>query len=353
MIIEETEFSAIDSEHSRQSASFPAGQSEHQAVRLSLVPPIRRARGYRLYTADNRRLLDLWQYGGRALLGHNPPGVLRELKNTAERGLFAPLPSHLEGRFLKALAQLFPGCSFRLFSTEASLRRALTAAGFADAPFPDPALSTGEALFSSEAPPLWRPFLADPAPAAAIAQTAALSIPAAASTQTASAALRLSPVPAAPLFIPALPLPWTGAPWVLALNGAEFGSTANANGLAERLLTGEILSQGDILSPVVLAAAARCVYDLIATPAPAPFPKIKRALTGGNSAGERIWQRRGIYLFLRENPGDDRYTVIFRRFLDAGFLLPPSPQEALILPALMSAGEEAKLASLLQGPLPG
>jgi glutamate-1-semialdehyde aminotransferase len=57
-----------------------------------LIPPINRARDYRLYTQDGRRLVDLWQYGGRAVLGHNPPGVLRELKNSAERGLFVPLP---------------------------------------------------------------------------------------------------------------------------------------------------------------------------------------------------------------------------------------------------------------------
>ncbi|MDR2784383.1 MAG: hypothetical protein LBB83_00550, partial [Treponema sp.] len=70
--------------------------------RLRLIPAIRRARGFRLYTADGRRIVDLWQYGGRAVLGHTPPAVLREMKNTAERGLFVPFPGPQERRFLKA-----------------------------------------------------------------------------------------------------------------------------------------------------------------------------------------------------------------------------------------------------------
>jgi 4-aminobutyrate aminotransferase-like enzyme len=32
----------------------------------SLLPKVRRARGYRLYGEDGRRYLDLWQGGGRA-----------------------------------------------------------------------------------------------------------------------------------------------------------------------------------------------------------------------------------------------------------------------------------------------
>jgi hypothetical protein len=34
-------------------------------------------------------------------------------------------------------------------------------------------------------------------------------------------------------------------------------------------------------------------------------------------------------------------------FLEKGFLLPPSPHEPLILPGMLSQGEETKLANLL------
>ncbi|MDR3145398.1 MAG: hypothetical protein LBU21_03905, partial [Treponema sp.] len=69
-------------------------------VLLRLLPRIRRARDFRLYTEDGKRLVDLWQDGGRALLGHTPPALFREIKNTAARGLAAPLPGFHEARLL-------------------------------------------------------------------------------------------------------------------------------------------------------------------------------------------------------------------------------------------------------------
>ena len=52
-----------------------AGQAGTIAVRMQedlafTIPPIRRARGYRLYDHRGRRYLDLWQNGGHSLLGH-------------------------------------------------------------------------------------------------------------------------------------------------------------------------------------------------------------------------------------------------------------------------------------------
>jgi hypothetical protein len=306
------------------------------ARRLRLIPEVRRARDFRLYTAGNRRLVDLWQYGGRAILGHTPPSVLREMKNTAERGLFAPLPNSLEGRFLKALSRLLPGRGFRVFPTEAALCRFLAAAGFSPAVI-DPALSIGQ---STEAPPagppesplargrvLWRPFLDS-----AAGQTAPGEGSPPESAEAAGQAL-----------IPVLPLPWTSAPWVLALSttDAALGTTNAALGT-----TTAPEGAGELLSPVVLAAASRAVYDLIAALGRRrpPFPGITRALSGGG-----LWKRRGVYLSLSSAVDDDAYTALFRRFLDAGFLLPPGPGEPLILPPAMSPGEEAKLAALIAG----
>jgi hypothetical protein len=138
-------------------------EEEDRLARLGLIPAIRRARDFRLYTGGGRRIVDLWQYGGRAVLGHTPPSVLREMKNTAERGLFAPLPGPLEGRFLKALASLLPGRRFRLFPDEAALLRFLAASGF-PAGAEDPALPP-DGPPAEGRPALWRPFLDDgPAP---------------------------------------------------------------------------------------------------------------------------------------------------------------------------------------------
>jgi hypothetical protein len=275
--------------------------SESRVSRLRLVPRLRRAREFRLYTAGGGRLTDLWQDGGRAVLGHTPPAVLRELKNTAERGLFAPFSSHLEGRFFKALSALFPGRSFRVYQDEASLRRALFAAGFLkreDSPFPDPAFAEVEAD-SGVSPMLWRPFLAEGPPLSSL----------------------LIPI-----------LPWPLAPWVLALDKGLEAS----------------FPPPEFVSPVILAAAARAVYDLASASGRAvSFPKINRVLV---ERGGR-WRQRGIYLSLASPGGEEdgaAYTALFRRFLEQGFLLPPGPEEPLILPGTLSPGEEAKLADLLE-----
>ncbi|MDR2363547.1 MAG: hypothetical protein LBD65_03945, partial [Spirochaetaceae bacterium] len=205
---------------------------------LRQIPVVRRARDFRLYTDRGRRLVDLWQLGGAAVLGHTPPGVLREFKNSAERGLFAPLPHTLEGRFIKALARLFPGGDFRVYADKFSLYRALDLAGNdAGFFFPDPAFSPDPAVPRTGAVSLWRPFLGEPAFAFS---------------------------PDAPVLYPVLPLPWPGAPQVLVLEKSR----------------GRSFPPPDPVSPVILAVAARGIYDLLAAPERGNprFPKIEKAL---------------------------------------------------------------------------
>lgn len=240
------------------------------------VPEITRARGFRLYTARGTRLVDLWQYGGRAILGHNPPGLLRTIKNGAERGLFAPLPNAASGRLFRALAVLFPGCSFGVYRDGTGLYRAPETAGFRPLP-------------------LWRPFRNEAVPDS--------------------------------LFVPVLPFPFPGAPEVLARKAERAGALPS-----------------DTVSPVALAAAARCAWDLAAALASGvravSFPAVERALKDNPR-----WKRRGIYL---SRAGVEDYADLFRRFLEGGFLLPPSPEEEAILPGELSPGEEKKLAGLLR-----
>ena len=261
---------------------------------LRLVPAVTRARDFRLYTEDRRRLVDLWQNGGAAIMGHTPPSLLRELKNTASRGLYSPLPHYWEGRYIKALSRIFPGRSFRLFNA------------------PPPEL---EALAEKGTAALWRPCI-DPA--------APLSVP------------ENSP----PVLIPVVPgiQGWRdNLPYGLCVLALDTGFEKN-----------EILPPGDFLSPVLLAVAARGLYDLIAA---AP----QRANPCSEGACPRIiktlknsrWKRQGIYLSLRHEPAHEEWSALFRRFLEAGFLLPPVPRHPAILPGILSPGEEAKLAGLL------
>jgi len=255
---------------------------------LKTVPAVLRARGFRLYTQDGKRLIDLWLNGGAAVLGHTPPNLLRELKNTASRGLYAPFPHFTESRFIKALSKILPGRSFRLYAA------------------PPPELT---ALFNTGKAALWRPFN-DPASPFAAAENAPLLVP----------------------VLPGIQLWRDNLPLGLCVIAAE-----SENQLAN-------LPAGDILPPVLLAVATRGVYDLLASQnrAKPNFPRVAKVLQSG-----KTWRQQGIYLYPKEKPAPETWSALFKKFLEAGFLLPPTPSHPLILPGELSAGEEAKLAAVL------
>jgi hypothetical protein len=284
------------------------------AALLRTLPPVLRARDFHLYTQRRReeggRLVDLWQNGGGAVLGHKPRTVLREFKNAADRGLLSPLPHPLEKRFFKALTRLFPRRVFRVYGPGSSPAGLWKAAGLPRPVF-DPALpprpGAGE---EGAAVSLWRPFLDEADPLAV-------------------------PEKGPPVLIPVLPGPgWVqgrpSGPLVLALDPAFEAEHP--------------FPPSDLIPPAILAALTRGIYDLIAA---APdrgkplFPNINAAFSRG------FWRRRGIYLSPGEVPEPVLWEGIFRRFLEGGFLIPPGPGEPLILPGLLSAGEETKLAGLL------
>jgi len=253
---------------------------------LRRIPSVLRARGFRLYLSGGRRLVDLWLNGGAAVLGHTPPNMLRELKNTASRGLYAPFPHFTEGRFIKALLKIFPGRWFRFYAAP-------------------PQELSHEVKF-------WRPFTDSAAPFAA---------------------------DDTPVLVPVLPgiQTWRG--------GLPFGLCAAAvnSVCAESENLSAQLPASDNLSPVLFAAAARGLHDLLASPqrVKPKLPRVMKALQNSR------WQRRGIYLTLKREINNEEWDALFDQFLEAGFLLPPAPCHPLILPGELSKGEEAKLANAL------
>jgi hypothetical protein len=257
---------------------------------LRLLPPVLRARDFHLYTGKRReeggRLVDLWQGGGAAILGHKPPAVFREFKNAASRGLWNALPHPLEKRLYKALGRLFPGRSFHVYGPGIQL----------------PDFPEGD--FS-----LWRPFLDEKAPLAA------------------------------PEEIPVLcPL----IPGLGRVHGRISGPLILA--VDPQFEKSHPLPPPELIAPALSAALARGIYSLIAAGperGKCPFPEIRAILP------KSPWERRGVYLFPREAPRPGAWEGLFRRFLSGGFLVPPAPEDPLILPGFLSPGEEAKLAGLL------
>ena len=248
---------------------------------LREIPRVLRARDFHLYLDNGKRLTDLWLHGGRAFLGHKPPLMLKELKNSAERGLFSPFPHFLEERLLKALGVIFPGRVFRLYPDLSSLYRALeNASRIREADFVEP----GEI-------PLWRPFMGESAKKNTDKDTGIL--------------------------IPVLPCPL--GPEVLVID--------------KNLDTA--FPQSELISPVILAAAARATYNLIK----AMKEKLPRYVKIEKALKDSVWRRKGVYLITfgaGVAEGAEGYREMFRRFLEGGFLLPPSAEEPAILPAFMS-----------------
>ncbi|MDR1256488.1 MAG: hypothetical protein LBJ86_01930 [Spirochaetaceae bacterium] len=240
---------------------------------LQTIPPVGRARGFRLYCGGSR-LIDLWQYGGRAILGHKPPNVVKNMKNAADRGLFAPFPNSGLRRFVKALDRLFPGAAIKVYADWCAV--------------PD-----------CHELPLWRPFCGDSAAGA-----------------EKSGAFR-----------PVLPFPLTPAVIV-----------------CEKSRENDFPPDGHV-SPMILAAAERAVYDLLAHPERGimGFGRITTAFE--QEYTRKNWCLDGIYIRPARHVED--WADTFRRFLDGGFLLPPDPADPLIVPGELSNGEEAALADIL------
>jgi hypothetical protein len=261
---------------------------------LKNIPNVLRARGFRLYLANGKRLVDLWLNGGAAILGHTPHNLLRELKNTASRGLYAPFPHFTEARYLKALSKIFPGRSFRLYAA------------------PPPELY---ALFNKGEAKLWRPYTNPDSPFAVTEN--------------------------APILVPVLP----GIQLWRESEELPFGLCAAA-AESEKQLTQ--LPPDDMLSPVLLAAAARGIYDILASPERAKpvLPRTLKVCSQTELKNSR-WRQEGIYLSLKEKPKTGEWTELFNKFLEAGFLLPPIPSHPLILPGELSDGEDAKLAAVI------
>lgn len=273
---------------------------------LEYLEPLRRSRGDYLYTYRGNRLVDLWKQGGRAILGHGPSHQLTQLKDTLARGVWMPAPHpgmrHLE----KALKKLFPGKEIRiyrgmhrlLYQVEQALGESLR---YEDIPDPaSPVFRPGWIPLKNRLS-LWRPW--------------------------APAVTEQNREPE--ILIPILPLAWSEEIAVLILSKSASPK----------------FPPSELVSPVFAEYAQRAVYDLLRILESSPklmLPKTRAALFGSS-----LWKGSGIYWYADPNISMQKYEVLFKSFLQEGFLLPPVFEDPLILPWTLSPGLDAKLAKLL------
>lgn len=248
---------------------------------IDLFPKIRRARGFRVYDTGGNRYLDLFQDGGRAILGHRPDRVGIALKNTISKGLLSDYPSVYENRFSRALQGLLPGhAEFRWYRSH---ERAIIAASehlgrpLRQSDIADPA---GPAPEGAEAA-YWRPFHVQAG---------------------------------AEVNLPILPFPESWAAAVIAFRNRP----------------GNSVPPSDTVSAVTLAGMCRSVYDLI-------------KYTGEQDGA--MWERFSCSLFHRSGPyltlkcGAERFRAVFEAYLAHGVLLSPYYPGPSILPGEFSEGE--------------
>lgn len=112
---------------------------------------VKRARGHRIYTQSNERILDLSMDFGRAVIGHRPNGLSLTIKNSIDRGVYAPYGSKFQKRLIKDLNKRFPDYPF------ITILNYQDKYGFKEEEIVDP-------LFSQEKGKVgyWRPFLESP-----------------------------------------------------------------------------------------------------------------------------------------------------------------------------------------------
>ena len=259
--------------------------SDLAAERIARAGEIRRCRGYRLYARDGRRLLDLWQAGGRAILGHRQSGVSARIREDLDRGLADPVASGRERALGAMLTSMVPGCVRATVRFYRNRERALAAiAAILEVGVDRIRAHEPFGPIPDHQPVLWRPFLPPELWKEVLGANPAAILP-------------VVPVPA-----------------VLQLQPVVF--------------TGNVAPNGDVIPPMEISAAASAVDAVSRADIPATL----------NLSGFASY---GPYL-LRANDRED-YDAVFDAFLDRDILLSPDSRVPSIVPGVMSDGESSHL----------
>lgn len=265
---------------------------------INHLPPIKRARGYRLYDYNQRIYLDLYQNGGRAILGHRAFKLTTVIKDVISKGTIFDLPSIYAKRLEQALCRRFPEFPYVYLagSPEGALRIA--------------ALYLGRVISNRH---ICNPFSRTKRRCDILR-----SYP---FVRDAQAEERVSVV------MPVIPFAMSGSPAALCF----------------RHDPPEGFPLSEVISPVILAGALRALHDLNNYRQADWFKEDLLKDKGG-------WLQRGIYI--TANFEEELYAGVFKSFLEEGVLLNPGYPGPSILPAEASPGELKRMVDLF-GKFPG
>ncbi|TCW60957.1 hypothetical protein [Treponema sp. J25] len=316
---------------------------------LTLLPPLRRGRGYRLYAQNGKRYLDLWQQGGWAILGHDPHRQLLLLKNTLSRGCLGLFPQDHHRRLFQALASIFPERTFRIYRSFERLEQL----GLWDN---RRASTLGEALLMQEENPWGSPGISAKQERTLLLKETSTADDVDSVPQRRGAFI-LSRLFAQRKNEPLCPMVvwrpfgrkertfWDTFPVLLLI--LPTGGLFQPAVLAVRRDWDEAkFPPSDIIPPPLETFLVRGIWDIQrATPLEFShlFPRTLRVLDNSD-----LWIRVGPYVWSRSPGPLPRYAPVFKSFLEEGVLLPPHPALPIILPREVSKGEDALLARLFK-----
>lgn len=256
---------------------------------------VKRARGCFLYTSKNSRLVDLYQEGGRAILGWggNPFTVL---KNVLSRGLTGSFPTDYDYRLRNAVSSLLnsPRAIFIFSDKMQALRAAVS--------------------FSKDGTTFWKPWLK-------LSDSVASAGGDSAVTENDSFQMN-------DCVVIEPPLPWTQNVFLLAVN-AEVLETHMAHGFP--------LPQVITLPSPLSAAISRAIYNMIAE-----LPKrSEKDWFIYDKIICKYWTRKGPYLFPKIDAA--KYGEFICHCLDCGIVISPEYNVPSIVPFGADIGVFSKL----------
>jgi hypothetical protein len=247
---------------------------------------IKRARGCFLYTAKGVRLTDLFQEGGRAILGWGGGSAFSMFKNVLSRGItgsfdtdFTPFADYSKKSQLdRAVSELLAGeRTVKVFtSKQAALQNAVS--------------------FAGESTSFWRPWNPESVDWRSVK------------------AVIIEP-----------PLPWTESVWLLALSVSAQATIAGESQAAFDSAAAAAIPCARIPAPLA-AAVTRSVYDMIA----ALQVREEKDWFIYDTVITKYWTRKGPYLYPKVKR--EQYGDFLLYCLDRGIVVSPVYEQPSIVP---------------------